>query len=156
ALEIWELHNVPAVARKLEPAGKHDACFLPRAAHVTGDVQIHEMAWVAPHPRPLAPVGRGENLAPLAPAAGARGGGEGEPGRLLPTPRSPARPRRARNYSFAPCWRPAFISALAPEDRCHLNGLGVRDGQVRYVTALGATDTPAGWRADKKSGGILL
>jgi hypothetical protein len=23
ALEIWELHNVPAVARKLEPAGKH-------------------------------------------------------------------------------------------------------------------------------------
>ncbi len=64
--------------------------------------------------------------------------------------------RRARSYSFAPCWRPAFITALAPEDRCHLNGLGVRDGQVRYVTALGATDTPGGWRADKRSGGLLL
>src|SRR5262249_18721987 len=63
---------------------------------------------------------------------------------------------RAVNHSFVPRWRPPFISALAPEDRCHLNGLGLRDGQVRYATALGATDTPAGWRADKKGGGILL
>src|SRR5262245_21951864 len=45
ALEVWEYHNLPAVARNLEPAGSHDACFLPRSAHVTGDVQIHEMAW---------------------------------------------------------------------------------------------------------------
>src|SRR5205807_3645565 len=44
-VEIWEFHNVPAVARKLPPAGRHDACYLPRACHVTGDVQIHEMAW---------------------------------------------------------------------------------------------------------------
>jgi uncharacterized protein (TIGR03032 family) len=46
ALEVCEYHNLPAVARNLEPAGSHDACFLPRLAHVTGDVQIHEMAWV--------------------------------------------------------------------------------------------------------------
>src|SRR5258708_6651733 len=46
ALEIWEFHNVPAVARRLEPAGRHDACFLPRTSHVTGNVQMHEMAWV--------------------------------------------------------------------------------------------------------------
>jgi hypothetical protein len=52
ALEVWELHNLPAVARNLEPAGSHDACFLPRLAHVTGGVQVHEMAWV---PRPQAP-----------------------------------------------------------------------------------------------------
>src|SRR2546423_14273700 len=38
AAEIWEYHNVPAVARRLEPPGKHDACFLPRLAHCTGDV----------------------------------------------------------------------------------------------------------------------
>jgi uncharacterized protein (TIGR03032 family) len=49
-----------------------------------------------------------------------------------------------------------FISAIALEDRCHLNGLAVRDDRVRYVTALGATDDPAGWRANKKSGGILI
>ena len=46
--------------------------------------------------------------------------------------------------------------ALAPEDRCHLNGLGLRDGRPRYVTALGETDEPAGWRANKASGGCLI
>ncbi len=56
AVDVWEFRNVPAVAAKLEPAGKHDACFLPRSAHVTGDIQIHEMAYVnvegqeSPHP----------------------------------------------------------------------------------------------------------
>src|SRR5262249_16452915 len=30
ALEIWEYHNVPAVAPKMEPPGRHDACYLPR------------------------------------------------------------------------------------------------------------------------------
>jgi uncharacterized protein (TIGR03032 family) len=63
---------------------------------------------------------------------------------------------RDLNHSFVPRWRPPFVSALAPEDRCHLNGLALRDGQVRYVSALGATDTPGGWRADKPGGGILL
>jgi uncharacterized protein (TIGR03032 family) len=62
----------------------------------------------------------------------------------------------APGVSFVPRWRPPFISGLAPEDRCHLNGLGLRDGQVRYATALGVTDTPAGWRADKATGGVLL
>jgi uncharacterized protein (TIGR03032 family) len=55
-----------------------------------------------------------------------------------------------------PRWRPPFVSALAPEDRCHLNGLAVVDGQVRYVTALGRSDTPAGWRETKANGGLLL
>ncbi len=59
-------------------------------------------------------------------------------------------------YSFVPCLRPKFISAIALEDRCHLNGLGVRDGAVRYAMALGATDTPGGWRERKKDGGILI
>ena len=51
-------------------------------------------------------------------------------------------------HSFVPRWRPPFITALAPEDRCHLNGLGLAPMATgpRYVTALGATDTPRGWR----------
>ncbi len=43
--EIIEFRNVPAAAKKLKPADKHDACYLPRAAHVTGNVLIHEMAY---------------------------------------------------------------------------------------------------------------
>src|SRR5690242_517810 len=46
SVDVWEFRNVPAVAAKLDPPGKHDACYLPRSAHVTGDIQIHEMAYV--------------------------------------------------------------------------------------------------------------
>jgi uncharacterized protein (TIGR03032 family) len=45
---------------------------------------------------------------------------------------------------------------LAPEDRCHLNGMCLIDGRPAFVTALGETDDKAGWRANKKEGGILM
>jgi uncharacterized protein (TIGR03032 family) len=44
-LQVWEFRDVPSVARRLEPADRHDACFLPRSSHVTGNVLIHEMAY---------------------------------------------------------------------------------------------------------------
>ena len=58
--------------------------------------------------------------------------------------------------SFVPRWRPKFVSALAPEDRCHLNGMAMSNGRVKYVTCLGATDTAGGWRDNKRDGGLLL
>src|SRR5262249_59319340 len=58
--------------------------------------------------------------------------------------------------SFAPRWRPPFVSELEPSDRCHLNGLAMDGGAPRYVTALGRTDEPAGWRANKARGGVLI
>ena len=42
---VWYYRNMPAVAPKLDPVGKHDACYLPRRIHVTGDIDIHEMAY---------------------------------------------------------------------------------------------------------------
>lgn len=59
-------------------------------------------------------------------------------------------------YSFTPRWRPPFISALAAEDRCHLNGLAMVDGKPRYVTCMAETDTAAGWRPDKAKTGCIL
>lgn len=59
-------------------------------------------------------------------------------------------------YSFVPQWKPWFISELSPEDRCHLNGMTLVDGQPRYVTALGMTDTARGWTEGKASGGVLI
>jgi uncharacterized protein (TIGR03032 family) len=59
-------------------------------------------------------------------------------------------------FSFRPVWKPPFVSALAPEDRCHLNGLALEDGAPRYVTALGATDARGCWRENKERGGVLL
>ncbi len=60
------------------------------------------------------------------------------------------------NYNFLPQWRPSFISAIAPEDRCHLNGLAMVNGMPKYVTVLGQTDRPGGWRDNKASGGSIL
>ncbi|MBI2214837.1 MAG: TIGR03032 family protein [Acidobacteria bacterium] len=60
------------------------------------------------------------------------------------------------HHSFVPRWRPRFISSLAAEDRCHLNGLCVIEDRVRYVTALGETDAAGGWRENKGAGGVLI
>ena len=136
--EIWEFYDVPAVAAKIEPPGSHDACYLPRTMHMTGDVQIHEMAWASPDP--------------FSPNAVPHGEGE----LWFVNTRFSCLCTRSSTYNFVPRWRPRFISALAPEDRCHLNGMGMRDGRPRYVTALGTSDEPAGWRPDKKDGGVLI
>jgi uncharacterized protein (TIGR03032 family) len=146
AMEIWEFHNIPAVcdrlnqspsqdapsalapsafSDKLTGAQHCDACFLPRIAHCTGDIQIHEMVWV------------GEDL-------------------IFVNTLFSCLARRSQTFNFEPVWRPAFVKQLIPGDCCHLNGLAVRDGAVRYVTALGESDQPSGWRTNKKNGGLLI
>ena len=58
--------------------------------------------------------------------------------------------------SFRPLWKPPFLSRLAPEDRCHLNGLALADGRARYVTAVSTSDVADGWRDRRADGGIVL
>lgn len=58
--------------------------------------------------------------------------------------------------SFAPTWQPPFISTLAADDRCHLNGLALKDGIPTWATACGHTDEPSGWRHDRSSSGVLI
>ncbi|MBP6786045.1 MAG: TIGR03032 family protein [Candidatus Promineofilum sp.] len=123
---VWYYRNMPAVARKLEPEGKHDAAYLPRRIHVTGDIDIHEMAWAA----------------------------DGE--LWLVNTRFGCLCTLDADHSFYPRWRPPFISALAPEDRCHLNGLAMLNGRPQFVTALGETDSRGAWRENKASGGLLM
>src|SRR5262249_1911547 len=122
---LWFLQNAPDIAPRVEPAGQHDACLLPRSCHVTGDIGVHELAWV------------GNEL-------------------WVVNTRFSCLCSPQPDYSFVPLWRPPFISALAPEDRCHLNGFALVDGKPKYVTALGETDTRDGWRANKPQGGCLL
>src|SRR5947208_2667568 len=123
--EVWFLRNAPDLAARVEPAGQHDACYLPRSCHVTGDIGVHELAWAGEE---LWAVNtRFSCLCTLHP-----------------------------DYSFVPRWRPPFITALAGEDRCHLNGLAMEADAPRYATALGETDTAGGWRANKPQGGCLL
>jgi uncharacterized protein (TIGR03032 family) len=60
------------------------------------------------------------------------------------------------DHSFVPRWRPTFITALAAEDRCHLNGLAIKEGRPAFVTAMGITDEFQGWRRDKVGGGVVI
>jgi uncharacterized protein (TIGR03032 family) len=127
----WSQHSMvlsrhaPALTPKLDPPGRHDACYLPRQAHFTGDIDIHEMAW-------------------------------GTDGLYLVNTKFCCLCALDSDHSFSPCWRPHFISALTPEDRCHLNGLAMKNGVPAYVTALGETDKAGAWRDNKRDGGILM
>jgi len=123
--QVWTFRNAPDIAPKVPPAGAHDACFVPRSCHVTGDIGGHEMAWA------------GDVL-------------------WCVNTRFSCLCTFDPEYSFTPRWRPPFVTALTPDDRCHLNGLAVVEGRPRFVTALGTTDTPGGWRADKPRGGCLM
>jgi uncharacterized protein (TIGR03032 family) len=125
ASQIWQLKNVPAVTQKIEPVGKHDACYLPRSCHITGDIDIHEMAWA-------------DNEL------------------WFVNTRFSCLCTLDSQYSFVPRWRPKFVTAYSPEDRCHLNGLGIVDNKPKYATALGTTDTLNGWRNKKANGGVLI
>ncbi len=60
------------------------------------------------------------------------------------------------DYCFVPRWKPPFITQLADQDRCHLNGLAMDSGRPRFMTAMAETDTPAGWRPTKATSGVIL
>ncbi len=123
--QVWHLRGAPDLAPRVEPAGRHDACFLTRTSHFTGEVQAHELAWA------------GDDLWLVNTAFGCLCTLDGK-------------------HSFVPRWRPPFLTALSPDDRCHLNGLAVQDGAPRYVTAFAETDTPRGWRETKATSGCLI
>ncbi|WP_241014646.1 TIGR03032 family protein [Burkholderia sp. Ac-20379] len=59
-------------------------------------------------------------------------------------------------FNFTPIWQPPFVTSLAPDDRCHLNGMAFHDGKVRYATALARSDAPFGWREQMAHGGIVM
>lgn len=62
----------------------------------------------------------------------------------------------SESASFKPEWQPEFISKLAAEDRCHLNGLAVVDGKPRFATAVAACDSAAAWRELRAEGGVVI
>lgn len=123
--QVWLMQAAPDLAAHVEPAGRHDACFLTRSSHFTGEIQAHELAWA------------GDDLWLVNTAFGCLCTLDGR-------------------HSFVPRWRPPFLTTLAADDRCHLNGLAMADGQPKYVTALAETDTPQGWRPNKVNSGCLI
>ncbi|HFD12488.1 MAG TPA: TIGR03032 family protein [Crenotrichaceae bacterium] len=125
-IQVVNYYNMVDVAPKVEPVNKHTSCYLPRQVHMTGDIDIHEMAFADDHELWLINT-RMSCLCTLS-----------------------------SEHSFIPRWHPSFVSGYDLFDRCHLNGLAMRRGKPAFVSALGETDSPGGWRENKASGGLLI
>lgn len=104
----------------------YDALYAPHAGWVTGDVDAHDIGFAA----------------------------DGRP--LFVNTLFSCLARVSDAHSFTPVWRPRFVSRLAPEDRCHLNGMAMVDGVPRYVTAVSRSDVADGWRDRRRDGGVVI
>ena len=103
-----------------------DRLYVPAAAFTTGDVNAHEVVLSADG-QPIFVNTAFSCLATLAPGC-----------------------------SFAPTWQPPFITKLAGDDRCHLNGLALKNGIPTWASACGGSDEPSSWRNTRSSGGVLI
>ena len=116
-------------ANFLEPGATqdgYDALYAPITGYTTGDVDIHDI-----HDRP----------------------GNGP---VFVVTRFNCLATTSASGSFRPLWRPPFIDAIVAEDRCHLNGLALRNGTPAFVTCVGQSNTSDGWRAHRRDGGLVL
>ena len=121
--QIWRFENALTSGQS---ADGFDAVYVPKASHVTGDINCHEMA--------VDGNGRLIFVNTLFNCLG----------------------YLSRDYSFNPVWRPPFVSEYAPEDRCHLNGLAIHNGEPAYVTAVSKSDMADGWRDKRQDGGVVI
>ncbi len=106
--------------------GGYDAVYVPQVGYTTGDLDLHDVA-----------VDRTGRVVFVNTLFGCLG-------------------TLSDRYSFQPLWKPPFLSGLAAEDRCHLNGLALRDGEARYVTSVSRTDVNDGWRERRRDGGTVM
>lgn len=60
------------------------------------------------------------------------------------------------DHSFTPYWKPPFIDRLVSEDRCHLNGMAMKDGKPKYVTLFNQGNTPQSWRENITKTGLMM
>ena len=141
--QIWRLEQTAAQAVPYRPAtaidrddseeaapnwmGRgHDVAYVPRAGYTTGHLDVHDLA-VDDQGRVIFVNTLFGCLATIS-----------------------------ERCSFQPLWRPPFLSALVPEDRCHLNGLAMRAGRPAFVTVVSTSDVADGWRDRRRNGGCVI
>jgi uncharacterized protein (TIGR03032 family) len=123
---IFQLWRFENMLRPGEQYQGHDRLYVPKIGYTTGDLDIHDIA-----------VDKSGRVIFVATGFG-----------CLAT--------LNERYSFTPLWRPPFLSKLAAEDRCHLNGLAMESGSPRYVTAVSSSDVVDGWRDRRRDGGCVV
>jgi uncharacterized protein (TIGR03032 family) len=105
---------------------QYDALYAPHAAWTTGAVDAHDVGF----------------------------GADGRP--LFVNTLFSCLSAVSDGHSFRPVWTPPFVSRLAPEDRCHLNGMAMEGKRPRYMTAVSRSDVADGWRDRRRDGGVVI
>jgi uncharacterized protein (TIGR03032 family) len=123
---LYQLWHFENALRPGHQHDGHDRLYVPRVGYTTGELDVHDVA-VEAGGRVLFVNTKFNCLATFA-----------------------------ERDSFAPLWRPPFISELVAEDRCHLNGLALQNGRARYVTAVSTSDVADGWRQQRRDGGVVV
>jgi uncharacterized protein (TIGR03032 family) len=138
--QLWRLENM---LRPGEIHQAHDRLYVPKVGYTTGDLDIHDIVVEPP-------------LTPLL-------GGQKSAGRVVFVATGfNCLATINERQSFTPLWRPPFVSKMAAEDRCHLNGLALVPGPRGlaapwfYATAVSTTDVVDGWRDRRRDGGVIM
>jgi uncharacterized protein (TIGR03032 family) len=122
----YQLWRMENVLDEGERIDGYDRLFVPRVGYTTGDVDVHDVA-IDASGKPVFVCTLFGCLATVS-----------------------------ERYNIEQIWRPPFISKLAAEDRCHLNGLAMENGKPKYVTACSRSDVVDGWRDNRDSGGCVI
>ncbi len=123
---LYQLWRFENVLEPGQAADGYDRLYVPQLGNTTGDLDIHDVA-----------VDADGDVVFVNTLFG-----------CLATP--------SDTHSFSPMWQPPFLSKLAAEDRCHLNGLAMQDGRPRYVTTVSRSDVADGWRDRRRNGGCVI
>lgn len=123
---LYQLWRFENVLGAGEASDGYDRVYVPRVAWTTGDVDAHDVA-VDGSGRPVFVNTLFSCLATVS-----------------------------EQHSFVPLWRPPFVTRLAAEDRCHLNGLAMENGAPAYVTAVSRSDAHEAWRDHRRDGGLVM
>ncbi|MDH6268129.1 uncharacterized protein (TIGR03032 family) [Rhizobium sp. SG_E_25_P2] len=123
---LYQIYTFVDALGNGETANGADAVYVPQMSHFTGDLDVHDMGYAADGKLVFANT--------LFSCIG----------------------QISETHSFRPIWKPSFVSRLAAEDRCHLNGLAMKDGRPAFITAVGKGDVADSWRDARVAGGVVV
>lgn len=129
ALYLSSLYQIWRFQNALEPGQVYqgyDRLYVPQASYVTGDLDVHDLI-----------VDKSDKL-------------------IFANTLFSCLATISTTHSFQPLWQPPYITKLAAEDRCHLNGVALKDDEPGFVTAVGQTDITDGWRDRRQDGGCAI
>ena len=107
---LYQIWRFENVLEEGQVANGFDRIFIPMMGNTTGDIDAHDMA-----------MDKNDRL-------------------IFVNTLFSCLATTSETHSFVPLWKPPFVSKLAAEDRCHLNGLAMEKGKAKYVTAVSESD----------------